>query len=243
MIHLLFLFKRRDDVDRQEFLRYWREAHAAQVVGVAGVRRYVQNTVSTTTGSAPLYDGVEEIWVDDEAVLDGLLRWAADGDAAPTGMGALIDAQHSVTLRTTDHVVHTGRWIGREESLPKRMTFFKRKPGLGLEDMLQYWRGTHGPLAASVPGLRRYVQSAMLPAAHESGEPRFDGAAQIWIEDDAALQALVSSKLFRESVKPDEANFVDTATALTLSIGEERRFVWPQKGTDERVEAESHGGI
>ncbi len=189
----------------------------------------MHNTVSTVPGNAPLYDGVEEIWVDDEAVLDGLPHWATDGDGAPTGMAGLIDARHSVTLRTTDHVVHAGRWIGREESLPKRMTFFKRKPRLCLEDMLRYWRGTHGPLAASVPGLRRYVQSALLPAAYGAGEPHFDGAAQIWIEDDAALQALVSSKLFRESVKPDEANFVDTDTVLTLPIGEEHRIVWPQE--------------
>ncbi|CAG2158390.1 hypothetical protein LMG31506_06347 [Cupriavidus yeoncheonensis] len=226
MIHFLFLFKRRDDVDRQDLLRYWREVHAPVVAGMAGVRRYIQNSVMAVPGSALSYDGVEDIWVDDEAVLHGLPHCAADCKAAPVGMGGLIDLKHSVSLRTTDHIVHAGLQIGREEALPKRMTFFKRKPGLGREDMLQYWRGTHGPLAASVPGLRRYVQSAMLPAAYESGEPRFDGAAQIWIEDDTALRALVSSKRFRESVKPDEANFVATDTVLTLPIEEERRIVW-----------------
>lgn len=229
MIHVLFLFRRRDDVDRQDLLRYWREVHAPLVAGVAGVRRYIQNTVTAVPGSASPYDGVEEIWVDHEAVLDGLPHCATDGEAEPAGMGGLIDLQYSVTLRTTDHIVYAGRQIGREELLPKRMTLFKRKPGLGREDMLQYWRCTHGPLAASVPGLRRYVQSALLPAAYESGEPRFDGAAQIWIEDDTALRALVSSKLFRESVKPDEANFVATDTVLTLPIEEERRIVWPRE--------------
>lgn len=229
MIHLLFLFKRRDDVDRQELLRCWRDVHAPLVAGLPGVRRYIQDTVLTVPGSDAPYDGVEEIWVDDESVLDGLPHYAADAEAARAGIGGLIDAARSVTLRTTDHVVHAGRPIGREDALPKRMTFFKRKPGLGREDMLRYWRGTHGPLAASVPGLRRYVQSALLPAACVSAEPRFDGAAQIWIEDDAALRALVNSKLFRESVKPDEANFVDTSTVLTLPIGEERRIVWPQE--------------
>ena len=241
MIHLLILFKRRDDVNRKELLRYWREVHAPLVAGLPGVRRYVQSTVSVVPGSAPPYDGVEEIWVDDESAIDRLPHCTACGESAQAGMGALIDAAQGVMLRTTDHFVHAGLQIGREESLPKRMTFFKRKPGLEREDMLRYWRGTHGPLAASVPGLRRYVQSALLPTAYGSGEPRFDGAAQIWIENEAALQALVSSTLFLESVKPDEANFVNTDAVLTLPIGEERRIVWPQE--DWRKIGESRGYI
>jgi hypothetical protein len=68
----------------------------------------------------------------------------------------------------------------------------------------------------------------MLPAVDDQGPTHFDGAAQIWFEDDAALQAAVRSPLFRESVKPDEANFIDTNAAMTLSIEEEHRIIWPQ---------------
>ncbi|MGY2492890.1 EthD domain-containing protein [Cupriavidus sp. CP313] len=223
MIHLILLLKRREDEDRLEFLRYWRDVHAPLAASRPGVRRYVQNTVSTVPGTTSPYDCVDEIWVDDVAAADGLLRSVNDGSA-----GKLIDVRHSVSLQTTDHVMHAGAQIGKDESLPKRMTFFKRKQGLSREDMLHYWRSKHGPLAASVPRLRRYVQSAMLQTAYMPGEPRFDGVAQIWLEDDAALQAVVSSKLFRESVKPDEANFVALDTVITLSMDEERRVVWPE---------------
>jgi len=228
MIHLIFLCRRRADVDRQEFLRYWRETHAPLVAGLPGVRRYVQNAVQPVPGQAAPYDCVDEIWVDDAAAADGLIRSAAYGRSALAGAGNLVESGHGVHLQTTDHLVCGGHPISGGESLPKRMTFFKRKPGLSREDMLRYWRGTHGPLAASVPRLRRYVQSAMLASAYGLGEPCFDGAAQIWFEDDAALQAAVRSTLFRESVKPDEANFIATDTALTLSIEAERRIVWPQ---------------
>jgi len=139
MIHLLILFKRRDDVDRQEVLRFWREAHAPLVVAQPGVRRYVQSTVAVP-GSTPPYDGVEEIWVDEESAIDLLPLCTACGGSAREGMSALIDGEHSVILRTTDHVVHAGRQIGRDESLPKRMTFFKRKPSLERQEMLRYWR-------------------------------------------------------------------------------------------------------
>ncbi|WP_454739425.1 EthD family reductase [Cupriavidus necator] len=227
MIHLIFLSARRPDVDRQDYLRYWRDMHAPLVAGLPGVRRYVQSTVRSVPGHAARYDTVDEIWVDDAAALDALMRGTDSVRSALAGAGNLVDPGQCVRLLATDHVVHAGASIARDESLPKRMTFFRRRSNLSRDDMLRYWRGTHGPLAASVPGLRRYVQSAMLPAAHadacEQGEPRFDGAAQIWFEDDAALQAAVCSPLFR-----DEANFTDTDAAVTLSIEEEHRIVWPQ---------------
>lgn len=228
MIHLIFLFKRRGDVERNEFLHYWREVHAPLTAELPGVRRYVQNSVLPVAGQVPSYDCVDEIWVDDETPVDTLLRSASCGKSALTGAGGLIDPLYNVTMQTSDYVVCAGPRIGREEVLPKRMTFFKRKPGLTREDMLLYWRGTHGPAAASVPRLRRYVQSATLPTAYAPGEPRFDGAAQIWFEDNAALRTAVGSQFFRETVKPDEANFVATDTVLTLSMDEERRVVWPE---------------
>ncbi|UIF91521.1 EthD family reductase [Cupriavidus sp. UYPR2.512] len=225
MIHLIFLCKRRADADRSEFLRYWRDVHAPLVAGLPGVRRYVQNTVQPVPGHAEPYCSVDEIWVEDAAAVDSLMRSAGYGRSALAGAGNLVDPVHGVRLQTIDHVMLAGRPISADESLPKRITFFKRMQSLSQEAMLRYWRGTHGPLAASVPRLRRYVQSAMQPT---TVEPRFDGAAQIWFEDAAALQAAIRSPFFRESVKPDEANFIATDTALTLSIEEEHRIVWPR---------------
>ncbi|WP_245178440.1 EthD family reductase [Cupriavidus sp. AcVe19-1a] len=200
MIHLIFLSVRRPGVDRQAYLRDWRGVHAPLVAGLPGVRRYVQSTVRAIPGQVARFDTVDEIWVDDAAAMNALLHSADYARSALAGAGNLVDPRHCVRLQTTDHVVHAGPSIARDESLPKRMTFFRRKSNLSREDMLRYWRGTHGPLAASVPGLRRYVQSAMLPSAYEQGEPRFDGAAQIWSSVLAALPGVSQagrSKLYR----------------------------------------------
>jgi uncharacterized protein (TIGR02118 family) len=183
-----------------------------------GIRRYVQNTPLPGPAGSPPYDGVDEIWVDNETSAAAYLEALCDG-AWPD----VIDMDETVMLLTVDHVVRTGAPIGQHEILPKRMTFFRRKPGMTRDEMLRYWRGVHGPLAASVPHLRRYVQSAALPTSGKEGEPRFDGVAQIWFDDDAGLQAVVRSALFRESVKPDELNFI-ASDAFTLSV-QERRVV------------------
>jgi uncharacterized protein (TIGR02118 family) len=226
MVHLVWLYVRRAGLDREAFLRHWQERHAALIERLPGLRRYAQNATLAARGQAPPFDGVAEIWVDDEAAAQTLLRSRAYLDGALADECNFVDAAQVVRLLTVDHVVLAGAPVRRDEALPKRMTFFKRRAGLTRDELLRYWRGVHGPLAASAPGPRRYVQSAVLPSACEPGEPRFDGVAQIWFDDDIALQTLLESKLFRESVKPDERNFVAADNCFTLAA-EERLVVWP----------------
>lgn len=227
MIHLIFLFKRRADLDRQTFLRHWRNVHAPLVEQLPGVRRYVQNATLPVQGQLPPFDGVAEIWVENEAAATTLRHCREYHEGVLADEHNFVDIEQVVRLQTVDHVVLAGAPVRRDDPLPKRMTFFKRKAGLTRDELLRYWRGVHGPLAASAPGPRRYVQSAVLPSAYEQGEPRFDGVAQIWFDDGAALQTLVESKLFRESVKPDERNFVAADGFFTLAT-EERRVIWPE---------------
>ena len=82
MIKLVYCLKRRGEIDRAAFQAYWRTTHAPLVAAAAaalGVRRYVQShTVSSPffdelaagRGCLPdAYDGVAELWWDDEAAL------------------------------------------------------------------------------------------------------------------------------------------------------------------------------
>jgi uncharacterized protein (TIGR02118 family) len=227
MIHLIWLLRRQVGLDQQAFLAYWHHVHAPLVERLPGVHRYVQNSTLPVRGERPPYDGVAEIWVKDEAAAAALLRCRAFREGALADERNFVDVEQVVRLQTVDHVVLSGGPVRRDDPLPKRMTFFKRKAGMTRDQLLCYWRGVHGPLAASAPGPRRYVQSAVLPSTYEQGEPRFDGVAQIWFDDGAALQTLVESKLFRESVKPDERNFVAADGFFTLAT-EERRVIWPE---------------
>jgi uncharacterized protein (TIGR02118 family) len=76
MIKLTFCLRRRPELSREEFQRYWYETHAPLVrkhAEVLGVRRYVQlhtvdhpmNAAIRGSRQAPEeYDGVAELWFD-----------------------------------------------------------------------------------------------------------------------------------------------------------------------------------
>ena len=93
---------------------------------------------------------------------------------------------------------------------------------MALEEFSRYWREVHGPIGRGIPGLRRLVQSHLVPQPPDMGPPDFDGMAELWFDDMATLQAARRSAEWRAS-NADEANFIDeTRTALFLT--EEREI-------------------
>jgi uncharacterized protein (TIGR02118 family) len=225
-IHVVFLYRRRTGIAQEQFLRHWRNVHAPLVAAVPAIRRYVRNVVMPVEGTPQRWHGAEELWLDDEQAADALMHDPRFIEGALADESRFVDAGCVVRLRTVDHAVVSGDPIAMKDSYPKRMTFLKRKPGTTREQLLGYWRHVHGPLAGSVPGVRRYVQSAVVSSGYAHGEPDFDGVAQIWLRDAEALREVVASSLFNDKVKPDEANFVATDLTVTLPMQEDR-VVWP----------------
>ena len=96
-----------------------------------------------------------------------------------------------------------------------------RKPGLSREEFSRYWEEVHGPIGRRIPGLRRLVQSH--PVGHPAGFPPadFDGVAELWFDDEAAIEAARLSSEWQASTE-DEANFIDpTRRALFLTVERE----------------------
>jgi uncharacterized protein (TIGR02118 family) len=88
---------------------------------------------------------------------------------------------------------------------------------MSVEAFQSHWRQVHGPLGASVPGLRRYVQSHTRLSAYDRGrDPAWDGVALIWFDDAAALRAATSSPEWAQ-VRADESNFVASGSGHSLS--------------------------
>lgn len=84
-----------------------------------------------------------------------------------------------------------------------------KKPGLSVEEFQTYWRETHGPIAAKIPGLRRYVQCHTAPKLYgREPAPRFDGAAELWFDDLDAMRAAMASPETKAAIE-DERNFID----------------------------------
>jgi uncharacterized protein (TIGR02118 family) len=89
------------------------------------------------------------------------------------------------------------------------------------EDFSRYWREVHGPIGRRIPGLRRLVQSHSVPHPPDMTPPDFDGMAELWFDDLAALEAARQSPEWRASTA-DEANFIDgTQTALFVTEEQE----------------------
>lgn len=85
--------------------------------------------------------------------------------------------------------------------------FITRKASLGEAEFHRYWRDIHGPIAAKIPQLVRYEQSHRIPFADTNSS--YDGAAEAWLEDEAAFQALRETPEYVDGALADEPNFID----------------------------------
>lgn len=97
----------------------------------------------------------------------------------------------------------------------KTAAFFKRTPGISVEAFADYWLNTHAGIVVRMPGIRRYVQSHTLRSGYRKGEPVYDGVAELWFDDMAAVRAMSNTPEYA-AVKADEPNFIDPATIDTI---------------------------
>jgi uncharacterized protein (TIGR02118 family) len=118
MIKLVFTLRRREDMTREEFQRYWREQHAPLVKRHADalqIRRYVQvhardtdldQPVAGARGSEPrFYDGVAELWWDS---LEELVAAFSSDAGQAAGQELLEDEQRFIDLPRSP------LWFGEE---------------------------------------------------------------------------------------------------------------------------------
>ena len=206
MIKAIYFIKRKPGMDLQEFRRYWLNQHSEVVLKVPEVRKYVQSHTmdSGYRRHEPIYDGVAELWYDSTDVMRRIA-------GTPGSRAALADDANFIDMEKFRFVITEER-VQKENPLapgmPKLIAFIKRKPGMAVEDFQSYWRNTHGPLARRVPGIRRYVQCHVRRSAYANGrEPLYDGVAETWFEDEAAMKAGTETAEYR-AVRTDEPNFI-----------------------------------
>jgi uncharacterized protein (TIGR02118 family) len=74
----------------------------------------------------------------------------------------------------------------------KVLSLLTRKDGLTHEQFVKHWFEIHGPLARSVPGIRRYVQSHISGTRSRPDIPDLDdsvdGIAELWYDDLESFQ-------------------------------------------------------
>ncbi|HEX2939951.1 MAG TPA: EthD family reductase [Rhodopila sp.] len=93
-----------------------------------------------------------------------------------------------------------------------------RKAHLTHEEFVRHWYDIHGPLALSVPGIRRYVQSHITGTLTRPDIPEtqvdIDGIAELWYDDRASFE--------KAAATPEMKRLTDDGA---LFIGKIKTFV------------------
>ena len=84
MIKLVYCFRRRPGMSQADFHNYWRDVHGPIGARIPGLRRFVQSRAILLPGDsrAPDFDGIVELWFDDERSLIEARKsaeWRASG--------------------------------------------------------------------------------------------------------------------------------------------------------------------
>ena len=206
MIKAIYFIKRKPGMALDAFREYWLKEHAALVLKVPGVVKYVQ---SHTTDSGyrkhePIYDGIAALWYEN---LDAMKATGAASESRAT----LADDTNFLDMSKFAFILTRER-IQKENpiepSAPKLVAFLKRKAGMSVEDFQARWNSPHGKLGSAVPGVRRYVQSHPIASSYQGGRtPIWDGVAESWFDSDAAMRSIKGTSE-HNALLADEPHFL-----------------------------------
>jgi uncharacterized protein (TIGR02118 family) len=192
MVKVITFIKRKAGMPVEEFQTYWRTRHPEVVTRLPGVRRYVQShaLLPVYGHDEPIYDGIAEVWADDTGALRAMTRSPAHADVR-ADEARFIDRATMGVIIAEDHVLKDGPVL---QDAVKSVAFLTRKAGLSVEDFQRHWLQVQGPLAAALPGLRRYIQSHTRRSAYEAGRvPAYDGAALTWFDSMEAVRGAITT--------------------------------------------------
>jgi uncharacterized protein (TIGR02118 family) len=239
MIRLVFLLRRKPGASLAEFQTYWRNEHAPLVASFQtklGILKYVQvhtlddpsNAAAATArgGMEPIYDGVAELWWENEEAFGAALATEAGrvaGAALLADEQKFIDLPHSPLYLTHEYpqVNPTPEnLVARERSSLVKLYFpLRHHERLSLADAQRYWRTNHGPLIrrqAQAAGILRYQQVHRFETPFEEAlrgprgtlTPPYTGHAEVWFDRGIARGGPEASEANRRAIE-DEAKFID----------------------------------
>jgi uncharacterized protein (TIGR02118 family) len=213
-----------------EFHNYWAVSHGPLFCNTKHLSRYVQHlTLPETYGANPnpTFDGVSIFWFDD---LETALNPSQDPQAVALRNAVRSDdaqlfdrlpgwpTHHkTASVAATEHVIKDGPTM---PSMVKVLTFASKLPGLTLDQFFGHWKEVHGPMAARIPEVRRYVQNHGIREAYSKRDMTHDGWAEMWFDDLESIQ--------RAYARPEWAELHedgDTLFTRVMGVGVARELV------------------
>lgn len=211
MLKACTLICRKQGMSVETFQTYWRGTHAEIVKRLPSIERYVQNhpLAGGYRKGDLIYDGLAEIWVNDIDVLRDFATSREYRDVAADEAN-FIDPQNTALILTDEHVIKDG--AGPTDGV-KNIELVKRKTGMGVEAFQRYWKETHGPIAAKIPTVRRYVQNHTRKSGYNRKPvPKWDGIAITWFDSVEAMREGAKTEAYLNT-RSDGSKFTETATS------------------------------
>ncbi len=206
MIKAIYFIKRKPGMSLEDFREYWLKDHAALVLKVPGLVKYLQSHTMDAgyRKHEPIYDGIASLWYEN---LDDMRKTANTPISAET----LADDEKFLDMSKFAFILAKERVQKEnpiEAGMPKMVAFLKKRPQLSVEQFQAHWNAPHGKLGSAVPGARRYVQSHPLASSYRNERtPLWDGVAEVWFENDEAMRSNASTPQY-QAVLADEPNFL-----------------------------------
>lgn len=220
MLKIVELLKRLPVLSVDAFQARWL-AHGPVRAAVPGVLRHVQSHALPQgyRKGELLFDGIAEYWFADESAWQAVST-APAWRAAESESAGFADPARGVTMAVDVHVIKDG---AIPAGAVKNIEFVNRRPGMALEPFRHYWRTVHGPLAATIPVLRRYEQNHLTPESYDQEpNPPYDGLAITWFASTADMKAGTLTPEYA-ATRADEANFLPDGH-LPIIITREHAF-------------------
>lgn len=179
MIKVVIFFKRLPGMPMAAFQEHWRTRHAALIVRLPGLRRYVQNY---PLEDDPVFDAVAESSFDDTQAMKHLASTPFYAEVL-ADEPKFIDAASMGSIITEERVLKDG---SPPPGAVKHLAFVKRDGGTPVEDFFRRWR-EDGERLARDAAVRCYAQCCCRRAIYDSGRtPAYDGVAMAWLDRGAA---------------------------------------------------------
>ena len=206
MVKIATLLKRRGGLSVDDFQSHLRMKYGPLAAKGPGLRRYVQSCalVQGYAKGELLFDAIGEMWFDSTEAYENYLC-SPEFAAARADESAFLDRSRTVTMPVDVHVIKDGAIPG---NAVKNIEFVNCRPGMALEAFRAYWRGVHGPLAATIPVLARYEQNHLAPSAYDNNDaPPYDGLAVTWFASTADMKRGTTTPEYA-ATRADEPHFL-----------------------------------
>ncbi|HBA98138.1 MAG TPA: ethyl tert-butyl ether degradation protein EthD [Lachnospiraceae bacterium] len=181
MIHQLIFANPKPGMSVKEFQDYWVNVHAVQYARkISQIKKYKVNRILAIPGEdGPIFNGVAEIWLENEQEQLASLESDAFIKGARTDEPNWAAFWQTVSLDTYSY----DKILDDRDPEYKLLFLMKRKEGIPLDIFRKYLSDSIIKQFEEINDIRQLTLSIVKDSFYEIGEAPFDAALHIWLED------------------------------------------------------------